>query len=341
MRLFVFGVIAAVSAISALIPTGAIAQLLENRFFQGICSVASISKEKGVEGITKAEVLSEERFYSVHGNKDLIVVDWKDRKVSYQRKDAEGTFSSPRSLITYSSQTNEVVWLVFREDKNQAPIFHTSSPDQTVNTWGACALSWSTTSEPSLTLRQSIPGILERLKKDDGTSFTRVTSEGMLTSCELGFNHSFLDNRSQGGMPVVLNGSFSIQFNRGKIPAFMLKVNAVALDPESMNWKTIKPAFSTVIVNGRNFDSNKIADFTCESGGRCVGYGDPDFGLMTPLTSKPSLDAAILVSLVKGGMDHRFLLSDLAKQSKKVDDLVKFNRCALDIVDRVIKDLAK
>jgi len=341
MRLFVFGVIAAVSAISALIPTVAIAQLLENRFFQGICSVASISKEKGVEGITKAEVLSEERFYSVHGNKDLIVVDWKDRKVSYQRKDAEGTFSSPRSLITYSSQTNEVVWLVFREEKSQAPIFHTSSPDQTVNTWGACALSWSTSSEPSLTLRQAIPLVFDSLKKEDGAFLNRVTTEGKLNACEFEFKYSYLDYRSQAGMPVALNGSFSIRFHIGKAPAFMLKINAVALDPETMNWKTIKPAFSTVIVNGRDFDSNKIADFTCESGGRCVGYGDSDFSLSKAVTSRSSLDATILVSLAKGGMDHRFSLSDLAKQAKKGDDLVKFNRCALDIVDRVIKDLAK
>ena len=183
--------------------------------------------------------------------------------------------------------------------------------------------------------------MLDRLKKDDGTSFARLTAEGKLIGCELEFQHSYLDNRSQGGMPVALNGSFSVQFNSGKVPGYMLKINAMTFDPESTNWKLVKPAFSTALINGRNFDLNKITEFTCESGGRCVGYGDSDFGLMRTLISKPSLDATILLSLVKDGIDYRFSLSDLAKHSKKADDLANFKRCALEVADRAVKDLAR
>lgn len=313
----------------------------EDRLFQGICTVASISSEKGPEGIRSAKPLPQERFYNVLGNKDLIEVDWQERKVVYRRKEIEGTFSSPRSVIIYSSQTNDEAWLIFREDKNQPPIFHTASPNGKTNTWGACALKWTTPTESMSIQRQMIPGIIEKLKKEDYAQLNRATSEGRLSACELLFSYSYLDHRSQRGMPVVLTGSFGMLFNPGKLPTYILKINARAMDSEVIDWKNIKPAFSTVLINGRNFDSNKTIDFTCESGGRCVGYGDPELSLLDTIVSKPSLNAEILISLEKGGMDHKFSLSDLARQSKNADDLIKFKQCAFDIANSTANSLRR
>jgi hypothetical protein len=130
-------------------------------------------------------------------------------------------------------------------------------------------------------------------------------------------------------------------FNHGKLPVYSLKVNAAVMDADKIDWKPIKPAFTTVIINGRNFNPNKTTDFTCETGGRCVAYGDGNLSLLETILSKPILDADILISLQKDGIDHKFSLSDLARQSKNDADLIKFNQCALDIADRTIKNLNK
>ena len=101
----VFRVIGAALSIISLFPAVGNSQSRENGTFQGICSVASISKEKGVQGIKAAKPLNQELFYSVSGNRDSIEVDWWGRKVIYNRKEAEGTFSSPNSAPSDNAAT--------------------------------------------------------------------------------------------------------------------------------------------------------------------------------------------------------------------------------------------
>lgn len=314
----------------------------EDQIFEGICTIASVSKEKGIQGLHSAKPISQEKFYRVIGNKEVIQVEWEQSKITYRRHEVEGKFSTTNSLIIYKSQSNDEVWLIIPERRtNINPIFHTGSSDGRNNTWGGCALKWTSNNSPLLLQQQIAPELLERLKKENYAKLNRATSGGNLTACEFIFNYSYLDRRSLRGLPVIITGSFNMMTNKGKLPVYSLKIDSFVMDTENLNWKLIKPAFSTIIINNRNFDLNKTLEHTCESGGRCVAYGDTNLSLLDTIVSKPLLNAEILVSLQKDGIDHKFSLSDLARLSKNGDDLFKFNQCAFEILDQTLKNLSK
>lgn len=183
--------------------------------------------------------------------------------------------------------------------------------------------------------------LFEELTKENNLKLNRVTRQGELSACELEFQYVYRDVRARKGAPIVLTGSFSASWTPGKIPGYMFKINAAELDTVNTKWTVTAPPYINVTVKGRSFNPHKSADFVCETGGRCVGYYDKEFGINRSVLEAYPFDAAISWSLTDGGMDTSVDLSRIGDRSNANKALESFYRCNMEINDKLAEYLKK
>lgn len=182
--------------------------------------------------------------------------------------------------------------------------------------------------------------VFQAAKKNDFVRMNRVTIEGELSSCELEFEYIYRDIRQHKGLPVFVTGSFSAIYDKGKFPAFTLKVNSAVMDMfGEARWKKIKPAFTNITLSGKNLKPYKTADFVCESGGMCSVFVDQTFKLNAYALETKHLEAEVSLSLAKGGMDHTFKLSSLGAPEVARKEIDAFQACNFEILERVLRDI--
>ncbi len=301
-----------------------------NDDFQGICSEASVSNVRGAEGINSAKPLSQERFYSVSGNSKQIRLERENKSKTYEVVELVGEFGNEKSMAFYTLNREQV--LIYFREKGKSQIFNIEYADGQTHTWGSCILAFKKEITPIASAAGNI--VFEKIKKEDFIKFNRGTVQGDLNACELEFQHAYRDVRALSGMPVQLTGSFSVRRVPSKATAFLLKINAAAMETSGVGWKVMKPKYTNITVTKKSFQSNFLNEFTCESGGRCAVYQDPKWELYAAVLVNPAFDAELGLSLVEGGTDYTFKLSELMPKASALIEQRKFHDCALELAKK-------
>ena len=184
--------------------------------------------------------------------------------------------------------------------------------------------------------------VFEELTKQNFVKLNRVTTEGKLASCELEFQYAYKDFRAKNGALINTTGSFAAMYSSEKTPSYSLKLNAYQLDLLSeKKWNSIEPAYTNIKFKNIDFSKYKTIDFTCESGGRCSGYGDNNLKLNLDLASLKEFEPEIYFSLSKGGYDNLLKLSTLMPIQKVKTEFNNFRNCHDEILIMVADDLKK
>jgi len=302
-----------------------------NQAFNGICSVASTTNVRGLDGIKTAKRISPEKFYAVAGDSKSFNIEINGKTKKYEVGEVSGEFGQKTSIVTYAAG-KDIVFIYFRDEDGLNPIFHMEFSDGSPHTWGACEISFK--KENSLIDNVASNILFDKLKSEDFIKANRVTVAGELESCEMEFQHIYKDVRALAGKPVLLTGSFSIRSLANKQTAFLLKVNAVTPDYLNRGWTSVKPKFTNIVVSKRSFLPNYHNEFTCDSGGRCAIYADPKWELYSAVLLRTSFDGQISLSLVEGGMDYSFTLSELMPKKIALIEQTKFSNCALELAKK-------
>lgn len=302
----------------------------KNDNFQGICSESSVTNVRGAEGINSAKPLAQERFYSVSGNSKQIRLERENKSKTYEIEELIGEFGNEKSMAFYNLNREQV--LIYFREEGKSQIFHIEYADGQTHTWGSCLLAFKKEITPIASVAGNI--VYEKIKKEDFIKFNRATVQGELNACEVEFQHAYRDVRALSGMPVQLTGNFSVRKVANKSTAFLLKINAAAMDTSGVGWKVMKPKYTNIVVEKKSFQPNFYNEFTCESGGRCVIYQDPKWELYAAVLLNPTFDADLSISLVEGGTDYSFKLSDLMPKASARTEQRKFHDCALELAKK-------
>jgi hypothetical protein len=181
--------------------------------------------------------------------------------------------------------------------------------------------------------------LFDELTKQNFVKLNRITKQGELSDCEAEFQYVYRDVRARKGAPVVLTGAYSSTWIPGKIPSFMLKINAAELDMKETKWNVTAPPYINVNVKNLSFKPYKYVDFVCESGGRCVGFHDQNFKINMAVLETQPFDATLSWSLVENGMDNSVKLSAIGNPLGAKQALEKFFACNLEINQKLIESL--
>lgn len=177
--------------------------------------------------------------------------------------------------------------------------------------------------------------LFDELTKQNFVKLNRITKQGELSDCEAEFQYVYRDIRARRGAPVVLTGAFSASWTPGKIPSYMFKINAAEMNTKETTWSISAPPFINITVNNLSFKPYKSIDFVCESGGRCVGFTDPQFNINMAVVKTNPFDATITWSLAEGGMDNHVKLSEIGNKLNTRKALDTFHSCNFEIVQKL------
>jgi hypothetical protein len=181
--------------------------------------------------------------------------------------------------------------------------------------------------------------IFESLSKENFIKMNRVTSGGKLASCELEYQYTYRDVRKFQGKPVMLVGSFSMMYFKGKSISYAFKIVPSVSDVKTQTWSFQYPEYSDVFLNNQSIEKYKSTEFKCSTNGKCVGYSDPQITMTKLVSTKQPFDGEVKFSLEKGGMDTSFLFSSLLPKDQSVQERRKFNNCMVEILEQISKDL--
>jgi hypothetical protein len=181
--------------------------------------------------------------------------------------------------------------------------------------------------------------LFEELSKKNFVKLNRVLRQGELSACEAEFQYVYRDIRARKGAPVVLTGSYSSTWSPGKIPIFMLKINAAELDMQETKWNITAPPYINVTINNLSFNPYKYVDFVCETGGRCVGFSDQQFKINMAVVEAYPFDATLSWSLVENGMDSSVKLSAMGNPQSTNQALENFYMCNSELNEKLAKSL--
>ena len=182
--------------------------------------------------------------------------------------------------------------------------------------------------------------VYEELRKDNSFKLNRVTIKSELNSCELLFNYVYKDFRQKNGAIILLTGSVSSRYDKGKIPGYALKIIASEVDVSfKEKFKSLTPVYINMKLNEINFEKFKVLEFPCSNNGKCIAYGDPNLKLNLQIMNSPIFDPTIYISMSKGGQDHQFRLGELMEKEKAINEFEKFSICHAEIIEIVAKDL--
>ena len=188
-------------------------------------------------------------------------------------------------------------------------------------------------------MAQLYKNIYDGLTAKNFVKLNRITKQGELSDCETEFQYVYRDIRARQGAPVVLTGAFSSSWNPGKIPVFMLKINAAELDVKETKWNITAPPYINVTVKNVSFKPYKYVDFVCETGGRCVGFMDQQFKINKVVAEAYPPDAALSWSLVENGMDNTVKLSEIGNTQSAKRALESFYACTMELNQKLADSL--
>lgn len=181
--------------------------------------------------------------------------------------------------------------------------------------------------------------LFEEFSTKNFVKLNRITKQGELSGCETEFQYVYRDIRARKGTPVVLTGAYSSSWDPGKIPAFMLKINAAELDMKETKWNVTAPPYINVTVKNLSFKPYKYVDFVCETGGRCVGFMDQKFKINMAVVEAYPFDATLTWSLVENGMDNSVKLSEIGNHQSAKRALENFYACNLELNQKLAESL--
>jgi len=181
--------------------------------------------------------------------------------------------------------------------------------------------------------------LFDELTKKNFVKLNRITKQGELSDCETEFQYVYRDIRARKGAPVILTGAYSASWTPGKIPVFLLKINAAELNMQDTKWNITAPPYINVTVKNLSFKPYKYADFVCETGGRCVGYLDEKFKINMAVVEAHPFDATLSWSLVENGMDNSVKLSAIGNTQSAKQALENFYACNLELNQKLAEYL--
>lgn len=172
--------------------------------------------------------------------------------------------------------------------------------------------------------------------------FTELSSGGDFAGCELRYTHPFLDYRNRNGQPVIVVGSVSSSYIKGKAFSLFLKVQPQVIDLVSgkANIKILDPKIATIKSGNANLNKFKLTSFRCEGGGYCAAYGSSDASFMeATIGGEGMYSPAVFFNFSSGGTDVRIDLENLGNKAKSQLSIINFNGCLGKILEHQIKDL--
>lgn len=185
--------------------------------------------------------------------------------------------------------------------------------------------------------------IWEKVEKNSLLVFKELTSEGNFSGCELTYSYPYRDYRARNGEPVIVNGSITSTYTKGKALSLFLKLQPQVMDLVSKPPKmvTVQPSHATFKIRDINFDKYRLAKFKCEQGGYCAGYGSSNqIQFMEDVFSSIPFNPEIYFSLSANGVDEKFSLKNL-KGNKRNSELLlgDFSQCLVKVVELQIKSM--
>ena len=185
--------------------------------------------------------------------------------------------------------------------------------------------------------------IWEKVEKNSLLSFKELTSGGDFSGCELTYSYPYRDYRARNGEPVIVNGSITSSYVKGKVLSLMLKLQPQVIDLTSKPAKmvTAEPNQATFKVKDINFDKYRLTKFTCEQGGYCAAYGSPNqIKFMEDVFAVVPFNPVIYFNLSKNGVDEKFSLITLKGNEKHSELLLgDFSQCLVKVVELQVKGM--
>ena len=194
--------------------------------------------------------------------------------------------------------------------------------------------SYSITADEKQQQERIKKNVYLELTKKNSLTFNAVTNEGSLNRCEFVFQYADTDKYGFQGEPVLLQGSFAMNYFKGKNLSYSLKLMPAIMDfsNKSTGWKILNPTYASVSISSKLLDKYKVQQFPCNQGGMCIAYDDKTYDITKLMANFVSLDETILYSLQKGGEDNRFKFSDIIETNKLLAVNTEFSKCYLNLL---------
>lgn len=202
----------------------------------------------------------------------------------------------------------------------------------------------------SITLAQGVPipqelhdDLWKRVDKNSDLTMEVASQGGEFSGCELVFYFPYRDYRSLKGEPVLVKGSISAYYQKGRTFGTLLKVlpQRLQFKDGKAEWVGQPNVLAALRINGKSMEKFRLAESPCELGGICIVYGDRQgTGYLEETMEAIPYDADIFFRFSKSGLDQRISLSELGKpgdSSRKIR--LQFNYCVGKIVDKLLEDL--
>lgn len=203
----------------------------------------------------------------------------------------------------------------------------------------------SSNSVNALDKTQINDAIWTKLGADTSLTFSEVTKSGTFAGCEVVYRYVYRDFRSRNGEPVILTGSISSPYTKGKAFGLFLKAtpHVVDLSGKEARIKNIPISFATLLIGKTNLDNYKATKFVCDDGGYCAAYTSADVPkFMNIVFSEIPFDPEIILTLSPDGMDSKFRLSEIKQNGKQPNSVMdKYTMCMMKIIDSHVKDMEK
>lgn len=194
----------------------------------------------------------------------------------------------------------------------------------------------------SLTKEEINSAVWANFKDEAVLDFTELSSGGDFSGCELRYTYPYRDYRNRNGQPVIVVGSVSSHYTKGKVFALFLKVQPQVIDLASgkANIKIIDPKIATIKSGDANLNKFKLKSFRCEGGGYCAAYGSSDASFMDAVFSGAGIySPVVFFNFSSGATDEKIDLQSLGDKAKSQLSIVNFNGCLGKILGSQIKDL--
>lgn len=199
----------------------------------------------------------------------------------------------------------------------------------------------------AITYAEPVPKYLhsklwEQIADSKALKFNELTSDGEFAGCELTFRYPLRDYRQFGGEPILVTGSITNNYFRGKSFSLFLKIQPNKIEFNSISkgfeLKTLTPASGSLVINNINLKKYELKRFKCSDEGLCLFYADSVDGLELLATTfnKFPFDASVLFSMSKTGIDHKFDVSDLSPADS---ERVQFTKCMGKSMDGLLEFL--
>jgi len=183
----------------------------------------------------------------------------------------------------------------------------------------------------------------KHIDKTPNLTFEIISRGGEFSGCELVFYYPYRDFRALKGEPVIVKGSVSAFYQKGKVFGTLVKVlpQRIQFKDGKAEWVAQSNIFAAVRINGKSMEKYRLAASPCELGGICVAYGDKQGVEYLEETLKTvPYDADIFFRYSKDGIDQRITLSELTTNQDKPQKVrMSFNTCVTQIVNKMVKDL--